>query len=103
MEFLATSDTPRYAIPFSGDEWNDVAWLQVGFYEPSDCANREDLGFQCRWDVALSNLALTFEADTQTVPEPLGLVPLGVALWAVRRRRAFRHGSAQSARTWPRW
>jgi MYXO-CTERM domain-containing protein len=90
LEFLATSDAPEYAIPFSGDEWTDLAWLELGFYQPFDCDVREDLDFTCMWDVALSNLRLTFEADTQTVPEPLGLVPLGVALVGLRRRRAHR-------------
>lgn len=99
MEFLATSETPSHAIPFSGDEWSDLASLQVGFYTPDDCEIREDLDYTCAWDVALSGLKLTFEADTQTVPEPLGLVPLGVVLWGLHRRRVLGRSSRLSVRT----
>jgi hypothetical protein len=84
QEFLWMPDGAHRAITFDGDLWRDLEWLLFGFYIPDDCENREDLNFRCPGETSLSYIKMTFEAET--VPEPMGLLPLGLVLFGLRRR-----------------
>ena len=80
------------SLMFAGSDWEDVEWMQLGFYQLAACSEAvppEDLecGHQLR---IISSPALTFDAELQSVPEPVLSALLGAAVAAglVRRRRA---------------
>ena len=80
-------------IVFGGSEWQNLDWIQVGFYIPQICEDgpSEEDEELCRPNTvnALALGALTFEADA--VPEPglLSLLAAGaLGLGARRRYRA---------------
>ena len=77
------------SLDFAGNAWQEIEWLDVGFYLPQVCDEEEPPDEQaCNPDTekALVIEDLRFEA----VPEPalLSLLVAGALSVAVRRRRA---------------
>ena len=72
-------------VNFSGSEWEDLSWLEIGFFKPAECFEHED-EFECRdREQGASVESLTFEAHA--VPEPSLIVLIGAGLGAIGRRK----------------
>jgi hypothetical protein len=78
---LIKSIDDNNGITFTGAEWEDLSWLRYGFYEP-DCIDPEDC--PVFGNSTISDPELTFA--TPDVPEPSGLVTLGIVLFGLCRR-----------------
>jgi hypothetical protein len=84
---LAPSAGYLTALDFSGSAWQDIQWLEVGFYLPEICDGEDPPDDVCTpyTEKALVIETLQFEA----VPEPalVSLLATGALALAVRRRR----------------
>ena len=75
--------TSSHLASFTGAEWTDIAWMEVGIYLPDACADPE--GLDCwQGEQNLSVGRVLFEADV--VPEPASVLLLGSGLFALVRR-----------------
>ena len=79
-----------------GPLWEDISWIQFGFYQPEACASNDppNDGSCEAHEQALTVESLTFDAVPLAVPEPAAAVMAAAALCAVLRRRARREPRA---------
>ena len=75
--------TSSHLASFTGAEWTDITWMEVGIYMPDACGDPES-GLDCwQGEQNLSVGRVLFEAD---VPEPASVLLLGSGLFVLVRR-----------------
>jgi hypothetical protein len=87
---LAPSAGYLTSLDFTGSAWQDIEWLDVGFYLPGICDGEEPPDDPDVCDTSTEKALVIEDLEFEAVPEPalVSLLAAGALAFAVRRRRA---------------